>query len=370
MQENSKATKGTVQLIALLTACVMVVIATLVVASSSHQVEPLDSLVVPRTAHVATALSDGRIMITGGRDNTGNLVAASEIFDPVTQTSTAGATLNTARVDHTATRLADGRVLVAGGTGDSGALTSAEIFDPANPAAGFQMVASPMTSARTHHTATLLNNGSVLIAGGETGGTAEIFDPTTQSFTPTLWNLSVARSGHTATLFTDDSVLLAGGNTASMEMFTPLDQKFTLDPAMMSFIRTGHWAFELSDTRLLLFQGDTGNTIDEFNPTTDTLTPKGSLDFHASSSSLLANGKVLVLGTDVSGLYNPDAVPPAPDFTAFDETSVPNSGLLPRSGQSVVTLPGDKQILISGGVDNNNQFMGMALFDPARIWTD
>ena len=135
-----------------------------------------------------------------------------------------------------------------------------------------------------------------------------------------------------------------------METYIP-NQGFTLDPATMSVVRTGHWAFELSDTRLLLFQGDTGNTIDEFNPTAGTITPKGSLDFHASSSTLLANGKVLVLGTDVSGLYNPDAVPPAPDFTAFDETSVPNSGILPRSGQSAVTLPGDKKILISGGVD-------------------
>ena len=153
----------------------------------------------------------------------------------------------------------------------------------------------------------------------------------------------MARSGHTATLFTDDSVLLAGGNTASMEMYTPLDQKFTLDAAMLSVVRTGHWAFELSDTRLLLFQGDTGNSIDEFNPTNDTITPKGSLDFHASSSTLLANGKVLVLGTDVSGLYNPDAVPPAPDFTAFDETSVPHSGILPRSGQSAVNFPATKR---------------------------
>src|SRR5947199_7377148 len=106
----------------------------------------------------------------------------------------------------------------------------------------------------------------------------------------------------------------------------------------------------MSDTRLLLFQGDTGNSIDEFNPTTDTITPKGSLDFHASSSSLLANGKVLVLGTDVAGLYNPDAVPPAPDFTAFDE-SLPNSILLPRDGQSATQLPGDKKILVAGGMN-------------------
>jgi hypothetical protein len=72
--------------------------------------------------------------------------------------------------------LADGRVLVAGGTGAGGALSSSEIFDPVNATTGFQLVASPMTAARTHHTATLLNNGTVLIAGGETGGTAEIFD--------------------------------------------------------------------------------------------------------------------------------------------------------------------------------------------------
>ena len=195
------------------------------------------------------------------------------------------------------------------------------------------------------------------------------FDPTTQTFSPTLWNLTVARSGHTATLFTDDSVLLAGGNTATMETYVP-NQGFTLDPATMSVVRTGHWAFELSDTRLLLFQGDTGNTIDEFNPTAGTITPKGSLDFHASSSTLLANGKVLVLGTDVSGVYNPDAVPPAPDFTSFDDTSVPNSVILPRSGQTSVQLPGDKRILISGGVDGFNQLMGQMLYNPAKIWTD
>src|SRR5262249_36210210 len=271
---------------------------------------------------------------------------------------------------HTATLLADGRVLVAGGTGASGALSSAEIFDPANAAAGFQSVGSAMTAARSGHTATLLNNDSVLIAGGEDTRTAEIFNPAPLTFSPALWNLTVARSGLTATLFTDDSVLLAGGNVDSMETFTPADQKFTLDQATMSVVRTGHWALELSDTRLLLFQGDTGNSIDEYDPTGDTITPKGSLDFHASSSTLLANGKVLVLGTDVSGLYDPDAVPPAPDFTAFDETSFPYSGILARSGQSAVTLPGDKKILIVGGVDGNNRLLGQALYNPAKIWTD
>src|SRR6059058_5718158 len=356
--------------VALLAAGAALAMATLIDASSSTQVEQLDPLVVPRTGHAATALADGRVLITGGRDGAGTIVAIAEIFDPATETSTAVGALVTARVSHTATLLPNGRVLIAGGTSATGSLSSAEIFDPANPGAGFRVLSATMGAARAGHTATLLKDGTVLIAGGDVAGTAEIFDPTTETFSSTLLTMAAPRIGHTATLFSNDSVLLAGGNTDSMELFTPVDQKFTLDAATMSVVRTGHWAFELSDTRLLLFQGDTGNSIDEFDPTSDTITPKGSLDFHASSSTLLANGKILVLGTDVSGLYNPDAVPPAPDFTAFDETPVPGSGILPRSGQSAVTLPGDKKILITGGVDNNNQFLGLALFDPAKIWTD
>src|SRR4029453_4406368 len=136
-----------------------------------------------------------------------------------------------ARSDHTATLLANGRVLIAGGTGASGALKSAEIFDPANPGAGFRMLSATMGTARARHTATLLNNGTVLIAGGDTAGTAEIFNPTTETFSSTLLAMTTPRTGHTATLFSDDSVLLAGGNTDSMEYFSSIDQTFTLDLA-------------------------------------------------------------------------------------------------------------------------------------------
>ena len=101
--------------------------------SCHTQVKAIDNLITPRTGHTATTLSDGRILVTGGRDADGHLVAGSEIFDPETQTSSASAALHTARVDHSATVLADGRVPVAGGTGASGALSSAEIFDPVHP---------------------------------------------------------------------------------------------------------------------------------------------------------------------------------------------------------------------------------------------
>src|SRR5207244_5803193 len=124
MKTTSKTNQTRTRFFAFLMAGATLVIGTWVSASSSHQVEQLDSLVVPRTGQTATALSDGRILITGGRDTAGNLVAASEIFDPETQTSSASAALNTARVDHSATVLIDGRVLIAGGTGASGALSS------------------------------------------------------------------------------------------------------------------------------------------------------------------------------------------------------------------------------------------------------
>src|SRR5947209_12591889 len=110
METTSKASKAGRRLFAFLTASATLAIATFVSASSSNQVEQIGSLVVPRTGHAATALSDGRVLITGGHDHAGNLVAVSEIFDPGTQTSTSSATLTTARVDHTATRLADGRI--------------------------------------------------------------------------------------------------------------------------------------------------------------------------------------------------------------------------------------------------------------------
>src|SRR5947207_1722923 len=138
-----------------------------------------------------------------------------------------------------------------------------------------------------------------------------------------------------------------------MQLFTPADQKFTLDAQVMSAARTGHEAIELSATRLLFFEGDTGNTIDEFNHSTDTLALNGSMDGTASSATLLANGKILVLGPDAAGLYSPDAADPAAAFTAFDETSVPGSTALRRSGQTATKISVDKRILVAGGGSYN-----------------
>ncbi len=136
----------------------------------------------------------------------------------VTPTATSPTGLSVGRQILTATRLADGRVLVAGGFGASdGALASADLYDPTTDR--FSATGS-MTTARGFHTATLLAGGRVLIAGGtaqtwHTPGpflaSAELYDPSTGRFSAT-GSLSVAREQHTATLLADGRVLIAGGN--------------------------------------------------------------------------------------------------------------------------------------------------------------
>src|SRR5205823_3824511 len=98
---------------------------------------------------------------------------------------------------------------------------TAELFDPATGA--FVLVTAVMTSARAVHTATLLPNGKVLLAGGQNNlvstvaitNTAELFDPAMQTFTP-LPPMSSARSTHTATLLCDGRVLITGGYSGSV----------------------------------------------------------------------------------------------------------------------------------------------------------
>src|SRR5205814_2245775 len=171
--------------------------------------------------------------------------------------------------------------------------------------------------------------------------TAEIFDPTARTFGD-LVLLQRSRSGHTATLFSNDTVWLVGGGNNTIESFSASTGAFTLSDTTMTAMRSGHDAIALSDMRLLFLGGDTGHTIDEFNPSADTLSLKATMNGAASSASLLANGKVLVLRPDVTGLYAPDAVDQASAFTPFDEISVSDSTALKRSGQTATELSDDK----------------------------
>ena len=171
----------------------------------------------PRMFHTATPLGSGGptpVLITGGEDVAGVAQSTAEIFDPATNkftltTDLGGTSMTVARAMHTATQYYIG-VLIAGGVDDSGkVLASAEVFDPATDK--FTAVGS-MNTARFNHAAAALPNGKVLITGGEDGSgntlnTAEIFDPATNTFTlttdPSLGgnNMNAARKLHTATAY-------------------------------------------------------------------------------------------------------------------------------------------------------------------------
>ncbi len=170
--------------------------------------------------------------------------------------------MSTKRAAHTATLLADGRVLIAGGFVDTASLSSAEVFDPATKSFAS---AGDMGDRRSGHTATLLSNGKVLVAGGYNGSylaTAELYEPETRSFKPT-GKMLAARSSHVAVLLPDGKVLLAGGVgtgwtfLASAEIYDPVTDIFTATGNMHA-ARESHTATSLANGKVLIAGGHKG----------------------------------------------------------------------------------------------------------------
>jgi WD40 repeat protein len=274
------------------------------------------TMTTARSSHTATLLaqgpaaSNGKVLITGG-SNGGFPLATAELFDPVTGTFTATGAMSELRLEHTATLLANGKVLLACGTADN----VAELFDPSTgtftPTTG-----GMLTPGRWGCTATLLNDGTVLITGGRddenvfSGGpinTAEQFNPATGTFTAT-GPMTQFRYGHTATLLNNGKVLLAGGTNGNSlqdaELFDPTTQTFS-PTGLMNSPRANHTATLLNDGTVLVAGGDNSTTLsggiataDVFDTATDMFMPTGSMEtarfFH--TATLLNNGQVLITG--------------------------------------------------------------------------
>jgi len=184
-----------------------------------------------------TLLPDGTSLLLGGAGAAGPLadafIAPADGRQPVRLSTS----LNVARAWHTATLLPDGTVLVFGGADGSGNIIgTAELFDPSTQT--FKVIATPDLTPRAYHTATLLTDGTMLIAGGlasdsEVPRAAQIWDPQAKTATTLPAELTTSRRNHSATLLPDGTVLLWGGiddvgrSLANGDLYDPEAESFT-----------------------------------------------------------------------------------------------------------------------------------------------
>lgn len=348
------------------------------------------SMTVPRALHAATAMGDGRVLICGGTANAqvGGVLASAEIYDPVAETFLPAASMSSARQGHTATLLPKGQVLITGGSQNVGfrsELASAEIYDPQS---GIFRATGSMNTPREGHTATLLRDGRVLIAGGSPNGvnttdSAEIYDPARGQFIATS-PMTVPREAHTATLLRNGKVLIAGGGRGGMpggyiaydtaEIFDPTLGTFSALAAHMVSDRVGHVAALLNDGRVLIAGGKSGKILmSGFEHSLFWLAPLDSAEVYDPETSsfravspmrkshylgiatVLPDGDVLItggwalkgpviVGRATAELFHPVA----------DRFYDPGRLHVPRLEQTATLLPSG-QVLIAGGLDADSK---------------
>jgi hypothetical protein len=289
--------------------------------------ELLPPMSVARLDFTATLMTEGRVLIVGGRTQpfayapSGSPTAQVEIFDPATKRFSAAASLGVARSGHTATLLPSGKVLVAGG--DGGGLGTAEIYDPSS---GGWTATAPMNYRRTDHAAALIAFGKVLVTGGSAstyigispGGSAaaklpaEIYDPSADQWSTVATPAFDRPVRPTATVLRDGRVLVVGGQymwnspdeaKESSEIYDPIFNTWTATtPEVRTGARQFHTATLLSSGRVLVAGGmrdlhATGFAV-VYDPASDSWTQLPNMNGNrcGQGAQLLSSGRVLVVG--------------------------------------------------------------------------
>ena len=334
-----------------------------------HRLRTLTPSDNARVDHGAAALSDGRVLVFGGRSPTFTPWVATELFDPSSGEFTAVGDMPVTRFNPAWTGVSDSRIVIAGGE------TSSARRDEATAvlvwAAGTGTWTSPghLAEVRVGNSATRLplEGNVLLVAGGDfylrdpAGVTpVELFDVDQGTSRPPQGAMVEPRFLHTATRLFDGRVLLAGGlhafssqEVSNAEIYDAATESFTRGCTLVSE-RWAHAAASLPDGRVLLaggyFMGSVTGSAELWNPGSGECTATGSLHVPRADLRLvtLASGEVLAIGGRDDGGQALAAV----------ETWDPLTGVwterprLPvaRVGHTASLLP-QGQVLLLGGAD-------------------
>jgi hypothetical protein len=278
----------------------------------------------------ATSGQLGGLVLFAGGNVSGTPLTNAQVFVPSLVSFFGSKPMRFARQSHTLTRLADGRILVAGGGSRIAEIWSSVVAVNVDPFGGNRganlgsfVMTGTMALDRAGHTGTLLPTGKVLLAGGRTCGafggvglacttaSAELFDPEFDTFSP-AGTMMARLTSHTANLLPDGKVLIAGGTiggtpTDIAQLYNPIGGQFSY-LGTMTVPRRGHVSVALTDGRILIAGGDLAHSIEIYNPVTKKFAATGrTLSADPRHVGLLANGKVLFAwpGTGPAKLFDP-----------------------------------------------------------------
>lgn len=300
-----------------------------------------------RSGHSMTLLKNGQVLVAGGHSNTLEIINPNNLSSQFLNVK-----MKDYRSQHTATLLQDGRVLIVGGYMDfidfairsNHISNSVEIY---NPQDGSLQTVAEMIVPRAEHTATLLDDGRVLIVGGYSKNQmidiVEIFDPRTNKISILNNITKISRSGHTAIKLNDGTVLISGGYDFD-QIFTPGQ-----DNKLMKGLKS-----------LIIFDPQ----YNSFRVLNDSLTEGlGNIQ-----SSLMSDGRVLLIGGETNGAFFDGLKLIVGSVRKDIQIYDPNSESVYSAGQLAhgrtwftANNIGQNSVLVIGGFGDNGSYSSVEL---------